>query len=213
MQTIDFEREISPQGFAGRLILRKAEQLATYPNFSQSDIDDIQQELRMQLFSSMSKFDAEKGDWHAFVKASVERNVASIIERQGAAKRGNGDTPVSLSTKVEGEGGLVALESLVGRWNLEARTGGYSESHTDVIDAAIDIEHILGTLPDDLRELCEQLKTMTITELARKLDMPRSTLRAKLRAVREVMTEAGLNERIVRLPISPLRKPVQVTRV
>lgn len=192
MQKIDFEREISPRGFAGRLILRKAEQLATYPSFSQSDIDDIQQELQMQLFISMSKFDAEKGDWRAFVKATVERNVASIIERQGAAKRGNGDTPVSLSTVVQGEDGLVELESLVGRWNLEARTGGHSPSHTDVIDAAMDIEHALSMLPPDLRELCEQLKTMTITELARKLDMPRSTLRAKLVAVRDVMTEAGL---------------------
>ena len=138
MQNIDFEHEISERGFAGRLILRKATQLANYPGFSQSDIDDIQQELRMQLFSSMSKFDAEKGNWRAFVKATVERNVATIIERQAAAKRGNGDTPVSLSTKVEGEDGLVALENLVGRWNLEARTGGYSESHTDVIDTALD---------------------------------------------------------------------------
>lgn len=195
MKTFDFEHEISPRGFAGRLILRKAEQLANYPGFSRSDVDDIQQELQMQLFSSMSKFVAEKGDWRAFVKASVERNVASIIERQGAAKRGNGDTPVSLSTVVEGEDGLVQLGSLVGRWNLEARTGGYSESHADVIDTALDIEHVLCTLPPDLRDLCEQLKTMTITELARKLDMPRSTLRAKLAAVREAMTEAGLAPR------------------
>ena len=192
MQRIDFEHEISQSGYAGCLILRKAKQLAAYPGFSQTDIDDIQQELRMQLFCSMSKFDAEKGDWRAFVKATVERNVASIIERQSAAKRGNGDTPISLSTVVQGEEGLVELESLVGRWNLEARTGGHSPSHTDVIDAAMDIEHALSTLPPDLRELCEQLKSMTITELARKLDMPRSTLRAKLRAVREAMTEAGL---------------------
>ena len=192
MQKIDFEYEISRRGFAGRLILRKAKQLATYPGFSRSDIDDIQQELRMQLFSSMSKFNAEKGNWRAFVKATVERNVATIIERQGAAKRGNGDTPVSLSTKVEGEDGLVQLGSLVGRWNLEARTGGHTQSHTDVIDTAMDNEHVLSTLPPDLRELCEQLKTMTITELARKLDMPRSTLRARLLAVREAMTQAGL---------------------
>ena len=100
MQRIDFEHEISQSGYAGCLILRKAKQLAAYPGFSRSDVDDIRQELQMQLFCSMSKFDAEKGDWRAFVKATVERNVASIIERQGAAKRGNGDTPISLSTVV-----------------------------------------------------------------------------------------------------------------
>jgi RNA polymerase sigma-70 factor (ECF subfamily) len=55
----------------------------------------------------------------------------------------------------------------------------------------LDMERLLASLPDEHRQLCEQLKEHTMAESARILGLPRSTLYGRLNLIRECFAGGG----------------------
>ncbi len=185
---IDLGHELT-NGFAAHYIRRKAKQLVRRAGFSRSDVDDIQQQLFQRLLENLAAFDPEQGHFNVFVKTLVERYVANILRDSRAEKRDRRQT-CSLSTVVEEfDGGPVELGDTISQHELDARLGRETR---DAADLVMDVSQIAAGLPDDLRDLYERLKYGTVSEVARNLGVPRTTVHDRVKRLRRHFDDAGL---------------------
>jgi len=65
-------------------------------------------------------------------------------------------------------------------------------SGQDAFDLASDLTEALAKLPDDLSALAERLKTQSLSQAARDLGVPRSTLQRQVQRLRQCFEDAGL---------------------
>ena len=78
-------------------IARKARQLAGKAGFTPSDVEDIEQDIRMDVLKRLPRFDPAKSNRHTFIALVVRRRVASILEARRAVKRNGDRRPQSLN--------------------------------------------------------------------------------------------------------------------
>ena len=58
----------------------------------------------------------------------------------------------------------------------------------------MDTAHVMDSLGDDLRDLCERLRSQTPTEIHRETGMSRSSLYERIKQIRARFIEAGLDQ-------------------
>lgn len=191
---IDVEHELTG-GFAARLIRRKAKQLVGRAGFTQADRPDLEQEMTLRVWQALPKFDPAKAHWNAFVTTIVERHVATILQRARRVKRLEGAIPVSLSEQVEDcEDVPFELGATLEARHQELLTGRYVETAENLSDLKLDLEEVVAGLSQDLRRLCELLKSHNVTEAARRMGIPRTTASSMVSRLRAVFAEAGLKD-------------------
>lgn len=61
-------------------------------------------------------------------------------------------------------------------------------------DLRIDLESVIESLPEQLRDLCERMKTGNMMEISRETGICRGTLYYRLSLLREAFLDAGLKE-------------------
>ena len=193
------------KGFAARLIRRKAGQLVTRDRIGQSDREDFEQDLKLDLLQRLAKFDPALGRWNAFVCTVTEHYVATFLQRQRAQKRGAGQTLVSLSRILSSPCG-PQVES--GRGIPSRLSEPVSHYQIQSIELALDVETILVRLPDDLQGLCRRLETDTVRETARRAGIPRTTLHDRLAKLRKTFIAAGFWEFLREPTVISSRFPV-----
>lgn len=190
-QPLDWDRELT-KGFAGRLIREKARQLIRQPGFHRSERPDLEQDLRLALWERVDKFDPEVAHWNVFATTVIERQVATLCEQRQADKRSDlQEPPLSLSTMIpDCDDELVPLEELIEPRQQEARLGISRPDDLQLTELRMELEDELAKLPDDLRELAEQLKTMSLMEISRLTGESRRCLRRRLEALREALADS-----------------------
>jgi RNA polymerase sigma factor (sigma-70 family) len=182
------------EGLVADLIRRKAWQLVKSGAFTQSDREDIEQNLRLKLLKSQSSYDPEEGPWIALARTVVERHAATLLRDRLATKRGHHQT-ISLQRHVKDpDGGSIELGNTLLSEQQEKRRGYVSRSHLDSWQLIHDIAEVFRNLPPDQRELAEQLKTKSISQAARDLNVPRTTLYELMRKLRRRCERAGLQD-------------------
>ena len=182
------------QEFAQRLIRRKSRQLAAKENFTPSDREDVSQDLWLHLYERLDKFDAEKGTIFAFIVTVVERKAISILRRHSAAKRDICRCS-SLSLSVHANDGTrIDLASTMTEDAPNPRLCQESRQPQHRVEMALDFETVMEQLPPELRDLCERLKTQTLADISRELNIPRTTLYGRIKKLREHFEEAGLRD-------------------
>jgi RNA polymerase sigma-70 factor (ECF subfamily) len=180
--------------FTSRLIRRKARQLAAKENFSPSDRDDIAQDLWLHLLERLEKFDPEKGTIFAFIQTVVERKTVSILRRHTAAKRDICRcSSLNLSIRAD-DGTRMELASTIAENAPDPRLCQQTRHPQHRMEIAIDVESVVSQMPADLQELCERLKTHTLTEIAQETGIPRTTLYGRVRQIREFFEKSGFGE-------------------
>ncbi|GIW85376.1 MAG TPA: sigma-70 family RNA polymerase sigma factor [Dehalococcoidia bacterium] len=180
--------------FAARLIRRKARQLVGRAGFTRSDRDDIEQELALKLLKQLSAFDPGEAHWHVFVTTVVERYAASLLRDKRAEKRDH-RRATSLHVLIEtGDNGPVELAETVGRREQDARLGRDPRSDEERAQLAGDVADVLADLPADLRDVAERLKHDSVSQVARDLGLPRTTLLRRMEHVRRAFEGAGLRD-------------------
>lgn len=181
--------------FAERLIHRKARQLARVPGFSPSDREDIAQELRLKLLMHSAGYDPQQGHRHAFVTALVERHAANLLRAKRAEKRDHRSVrSLSMQLADDAEEGPVELTDAISPRHLDARLGRASREEHELAELAMDVSEAIAGLPPELREVAQRLKTDTLSQIARDLGVPRTTLSDRVRKLRRCFEQTGLGD-------------------
>jgi RNA polymerase sigma-70 factor (ECF subfamily) len=180
--------------FAARLIRFKARQLVGRAGFTRSDVDDIEQELVLKLLKHRGAFDPDQSHWHAFVTTIVERHAATILRDKRMEKR-DFTRATSLHVIVDDPiNGPSELAATIGRRELDARLGLATRPEHDFLELVQDLATVMADLPPTWRNVCERLKSASVSKVARDLGVPRTTLSCLLRRLRRRFEPAGLGE-------------------
>lgn len=178
-----------------RFISRKAKQLTGRHGFTTSDTPDIQQQLRLKLLRALPSFDPRLGDRPVFVKAVIERAVASIVRAQRAEKRRYNRVCSLNCTNARPRDADVATADALDARQADCRLQITRRTCTESKDLALDVGDMLKLLPPNLRNLAEGLMVSeSDTALASDLGIPRTTLIAHKRKLRERFEQTSLRQ-------------------
>jgi RNA polymerase sigma-70 factor (ECF subfamily) len=162
--------------FARGIIRRKIRLLIGRAGFTKEDREDLEQELVLRLLQSLDLFDRQQAHANVFITTVIERAVAMILRERRAKKRNSGVIH-SLDQIEDG----CPIEPADPRPNAE-----------EAYELAYDLADVLADLPEELRNLAERLKAHSVSRVARDFAVPRSTLQRKVRRLRQIFVDAGL---------------------
>ncbi len=164
--------------YARSVIRRYAARLVGRDRVTRSDQHDLEQDLALDLLEHGSQFDPARAHRHTFVYRVIHNKATSIVRARRRLKRGHG---VSFCRLDESED-LTAL----------AHDRVHRRSDQERRQMELDVVAVVSRLSVDVRDLCSRLKVDSPAETARQLDIPRSTLRGRLRKLRAEFKRAGM---------------------
>jgi RNA polymerase sigma-70 factor (ECF subfamily) len=165
-------------GYASNLIKHKARRLIGRYGFTRSDYEDIQQELKLHVLQRMRHFDPRRGSMTTFLNRIVENKLASVIRHRTATKRH--------CCRV------TSLDDMrASRGDVELADFAVAESPRDL---ATDLTGAIDKLEPDDRRLANLLMNGTLLEAARRLGITRASARRRVAVLRELFTDAGIDE-------------------
>ncbi|MFH1682036.1 MAG: sigma-70 family RNA polymerase sigma factor [Candidatus Eisenbacteria bacterium] len=173
----------------------KTRQLLAKPCFTWDDKDDLQQDLWVSVILAIPHFDPDRGTLGAFVGRVLYNSAARLIAKQMAGKRRRLRETISWELPFEDD--IEEPEDLSGRIDQTAYldwTGHGTYVDESTADLRSDVKHALHRLPDRLRELCKDLGSKTISDIARERGVCRSTIYVLVAEVRRCFEDAGLDE-------------------
>ncbi|MCE9635613.1 MAG: RNA polymerase subunit sigma-24 [Planctomycetes bacterium] len=171
---------------AGRLI-RTA-------GFSESERDDLEQELMLDLLRRLPKFDPARATLPTFVARVVSHGTATLVGARCAAHRDGWLNAPSLNDDVADEDGACAeVWQTLDHQEQGRRVGVAERDAFERLDLGLDLVEALAALPPDLRVLCARLAGDSITDVARDTGTPRATLYGRIAEIRRRLADAGLD--------------------
>lgn len=175
---------------ARSLIQFKARQLTRRNGFSQSDEEDLVQELTLRLLQKAHLYDPSRGaSINTFADRVVHSAVKMILRDRRRQKRAAGYTAVSLeSSTVDVDDRPVALGDLLSTTDQQRRA--LTEPHLSGDDRDA-VRHAIETLPPELAEIAQRLKEASVASVARALGVSRRQLYASIAQIRQHFEEAG----------------------
>jgi DNA-directed RNA polymerase specialized sigma24 family protein len=142
----------------------------------------------------LPSFDPNQAHRNKFITTVVERYVANILRDKRAGKRDHRRVS-SLNVMIDvADEGPIELGETIGQRELDAQRGRYPRSDEELAQLVGDMADVMAKLPDELRDLAERLKTQTVSEIARDMGVPRTTLNESVRRLRRRFESAGLKD-------------------
>lgn len=188
------DNQAAIDSFAWVVIRRKARQLVGRAGFTAQDREDIEQDLALRLLESLRSYDPAQGHRNAFVTAVVDRTAAKILRDRRTKKR-NGGPVRSLDTLLRAlDWDREEYDDVAHSFEESALIDRLPHGEEEQVDLRQDLASVLEHLPADLRDLAERLKTQSVSEAARDLGMPRTTLQRRVDQLRQHFEEAGLRD-------------------
>jgi RNA polymerase sigma-70 factor (ECF subfamily) len=184
--------------YAVQLIKYKARQLVGRVGFTESDRDDLEQELMLDLLRRLPKFNPDRAQRNTFIARVVDHKIATIIEARKAGLRDYRLCRCSLDDRFEyGEyedGFCIERMEIIDQEDYLMRTGKISRRPSELRDLSIDVRQAIEKLPPELLELCRRLDTDTVTEISRDTGIPRGTIYESIKKLRAIFEDAGLKD-------------------
>ena len=193
MQANQKQQEISD--YAAQLIRRKARQLVGKAGFTRDDVEDLEQEMTLDLLERLPKFDPDKAAHTTFVARVIERKISKLFRARKRERRDYRRESGSLNDPItDGEGESTERACTIGQDEVNIRAGRRNRTREEEARLHFDVSLVLSGLPEDLRAVAEQLMAGTITEAAKSLGMPRSTLYGAIGRLRPFFENADLRD-------------------
>ena len=181
-------------GFAGRYIGYKARQVVGRYGYVTADRPDLEQELRLRLFSRVPKFNPQRGPWNSFVVAVVDRQVATLATAHEAKLRWEAFQRMLAQSRCGiDEDDSVDPDSV----QTPARPNGASRGdrrELDLVDLRLDMAVIVPRLPYELRIVWEWLQSDNVRRTARALRVSPMTIYKRLKRLRAAFLSADVKE-------------------
>lgn len=176
-------------------IRHTARRLVGVAGFTENDTKDIEQELSLDLLQRLPKFDLSKSSPNTFAARIIRNKATKLIRDRVREKRDYRREYYSLNDPIEDADG-EAIDRAYSMDYAEAkiRRGNRRRSHQERIQLRLDVSLIISQLPDSLQQIAQLLRTKTVTEAAKTLGMPRSTLCDQISRLRIIFEDKGLHE-------------------
>ena len=181
--------------YAVWIIKHKARQLIGSGGFAESDRDDLEQEMILDLLLRFPKYDSNKAQRNTFVAHIVKNKAVSILNERKVGKRDWHLCTASLNDRRITDDG-ENTERLEG-YDMDEylrQTGQLSRPPSERLELLIELRSIIPSLPPELRDLCERLQAMSVSELSRDTGIPRGTLYDRIKELRILFEDKGLRD-------------------
>jgi RNA polymerase sigma-70 factor, ECF subfamily len=193
MESCEFDSGIDRD--TTRLIKRKARNLVGESGFTESDIEDLEQDLLLDLLQRRPHYDPARAAWMLFACCALDHRAATLKEAQRAKKRNYRLNEFSLNERMRSEEGEYSErgESITLDDYL-LRTGRASRPMAELLELRCKVRALINRLSPKLRELCLQLMTKTVTEIAQDTGVSRETIYQARKKLQRIFEEAGLRD-------------------
>ncbi|WP_425619085.1 sigma-70 family RNA polymerase sigma factor [Anatilimnocola sp. NA78] len=159
--------------------------------FRSQDREDIQQQLYLKLVKRLPKRCENEPKWKAFLALAVRRQIANMVRDRQAEKRDYRRT-CALPGPRQVDGPDPAP---IRACDTPSRKGSAERSELDQLTLRIDVTECIASLPDPRhREFCERLQEDSIAQVAKDMEVPRTTLNSWLSKLRCRFEARGLEK-------------------
>jgi RNA polymerase sigma-70 factor (ECF subfamily) len=176
-----------------KMVSIKAAGLAGRYGFSHSDRDDIRQELLLDCFVRLRRFDPAKSGRGTFVHRVATHRIATLLEAQRAECRDYRRCRDSLNDRVRFADEPIELGETISVDDREARIARSVLSPLERTELQIDVARVISRLPAELTAVAVLLQSVSVVEAAQRLRVSRSTLCRRVASIRGVFAAAGLH--------------------
>jgi RNA polymerase sigma-70 factor, ECF subfamily len=152
------------------------------------DFDVIKQDLLIEILEQLPKFNPSRASLKTFIGHVVHYKVCKI-----RAHRNDCHRVASLDSKLSGrdDGRSITLGETLS--DDADRRRGRNPTPDELSGLGLDLEGTIASLKPEHRDLCERLKTDTVTEIARELKASRGTLYEAIKQIRAAFERDGLS--------------------
>jgi RNA polymerase sigma-70 factor (ECF subfamily) len=183
--------------YAVNLIRFKARQMVGRAGFLEADQHDLEQELVTDLLRRLPRFNRQRAKRSTFIARIVNNHIATLVEAQKAGCRDYRRCQ-SLEELQDTQSQHLGERSA---WlNQDALSCSeqiiFAQRNEASLALRLDLDKALAKLPVNLRSLCVRLTASTISDIARELGIPRTTLYEAIHKVRALFEDAGLKSYI-----------------
>jgi len=175
-----------------------ARSLIGQAGITRQELKDIEQELRLTVLMRLSKYDPSRGKRATFLKHVVTNACASIVRRRRAEMRALTYAEQSLDDEVETDDGVALYGDLVERSDIDRRLGQATRSEGEQRELRMDLSLVVASLPEELRGLCEDLKTKAVVQIAAERGMSRVAVYRRIRRLRESFDAMSMRDYVTR---------------
>lgn len=186
--------DIVSNPFTVTFIRIKAAQLCKRTDFSSSDFEDLQQDMRLYLLQRVHLFDPDRGNVESFVTKAVNSFVAMKLRDRELLKRRDDKKAISLErTMVEYEGDITNLGHVLLQEDGQRQTQAYPRSDIEMLELREALETVMNQLDPDDRDLLESIAEHGLKNTARMRGVSwRQVTKARDR-LRKQFEKAGLS--------------------
>lgn len=194
-KTLDEKDDVTVRNYARALVGQAG--------FTASDVDDIEQELRLELLTYLHRFDRSKGKRRTFINCLIKRKCADLLRRRFTEMRVFNGQMRSLEEQVDTDDGPAALLDTVTRADQERRLNAPPPPPLADLGLEIDVREAVTQMPADLRKLYEEVKAKSRRQIAAERGLSRRTIRRRVAKLRKWLEDWAIRNslRIV-VPLS-----------
>ena len=185
--------DIVSHPFAATFIRIKARQLCRRSDFSRSDFDDLQQEMRLYLLEKAHLFDPERGNIESFITKILKTWVGMRLRYQDRQKRRDSHKTASLErTTVECDGVITTLGSALLEDDGQRLTETDSPSPLERMEQRDALMTVIEKLDPDDRQVWMHVAEHGARSAVRSLGVSRRHIEKVMDRVRQHCEDAGL---------------------
>lgn len=194
--------------YAARTVRCTARWMVGRGGFTREDVEDLEQELMTDLLQRLARFDPARAGRQTFIARVVENHAAKLLAARNTTRRAWTRDAVPLDDASDTNGGgrhrgcCAALAD-----DADRRPGAMARRTAfEQVDLRVDVEVVVAGLAPELRTLSERLLTESLSDAARALGVPRSTLYRHMALLRGRFEDAGYGDFSRRAPTSGPRR-------
>jgi DNA-directed RNA polymerase specialized sigma24 family protein len=171
-----------------KIVKKTAAKAIGKSGFNSSDLADIEQELMIAALEARKQFHNDTGNETALIARIVMNRLKSIFRGQNRKSRQWRKCCFSLNIPVELDNGDTdELINLIDNEHL-LRNDSFSFSCPYCnLDLRGNLNLAILRFPENLRELCEDLKCSSIRELAKEKNASSRSLRQEIKKIRKLL--------------------------
>ncbi len=173
-----------------KIVKKTARKAIGKSGFTKSDLPDIEQDLMLAALEALKSLRENVEDERAFVSSSISNRLKSIFRERNRKSKNCHKCCLSLNLPLELDNGDIdELVNLIDTDHLLRNNSYFFPDPFINIDLAGNLKDAIDSLPNNLRKLCEELKSKSPSDIIRSRKKNRKRIYRQLREIREILNK------------------------